>query len=78
MLPIWAVVFLKQKMDESQDSIAVWIAKGQDMKAAHLIVAYDARTGRQFPVYVMPGESLERKRETYKRDYYDYVTEYKL
>lgn len=50
-------------MTTQQDAIAQWIADGQDRGAGWLIVVYDAQTGMQSPVYVMPGENLEQKRK---------------
>jgi hypothetical protein len=50
-------------MTTQQDDTAQWIADGQDRGAGWLIIVYDAQTGRQTPVYVMPGENLEQKRK---------------
>lgn len=47
----------------------VWLAE---------IVFYDSLKNQYFPIYVMPGESLEQKRSSYDTGAYDYLTEYTL
>ncbi len=48
-------------MNTKQDDIPYWISEGQTMNATHLIVVYNASTGQNFPVYVMPGENFDQK-----------------
>lgn len=52
-----------------------WISEGQMMKATHLIVVYNASNGQNFPVYVMPGENFEQKRQSCNSGSCTYVTD---
>ena len=61
-------------MTTQQDNMAQWIANGQSRGAAWLIIVYDAQTQGQSPVYVMPGEILEQKRQECNSDFRTEVT----
>jgi hypothetical protein len=61
-------------MTTEQDYIPQWIAEGQSRGATWLIVVRDTQTGNDSPVYVMPGENLERKREACNSGFLTEVT----
>lgn len=64
---------MKHKSDDFP--IAHWISEGQQQKAIHLIVAYDAQDGNYKPVFVKAGENIEQKRREYSTGYYSVLTD---
>lgn len=43
-----------------------WLSEGRAINAVYLIVIYDAVTELTSPIYVLPGENLEQKRQVYE------------
>lgn len=47
-----------------------WLYQGKNLKAQHLLVVYNAEVGEYEPVFVMPDENLEEKRNRYNQGLY--------
>ncbi|MBD2453765.1 hypothetical protein H6G80_06705 [Nostoc sp. FACHB-87] len=65
-------------MNANQNDIPDWILEGQRINATHLIVVYNASTGKDFPVYVMPGEKFQQKLQSCNTGSCTYVTYFSL
>jgi hypothetical protein len=48
-------------MATSKEDIKVWIKRGQDQKATHMIVVCDTFDWEDYPVYVSASENVQEK-----------------
>jgi len=47
------------------DDVARWMQEGKEKGATHVIVVCDTFDWEDYPVYVMPGEDLQKKTAEY-------------
>ena len=45
-------------MSASREEIEVWVAKGSEKGATHVIIACDTFDYENYPVFVMPGQNV--------------------
>ncbi len=53
-------------MTATREDVQRWLEEGEEKGATHLIVACDTFDYENYPVFVMPGESCEKKVEEVK------------
>ena len=61
-----------------KENLAIWLHEGKNKGAIHLMVFLDTSSDTYFPVYVMPHESLDRKRKEFDRDFWRFAYEYRI
>ena len=54
-------------MTATRQDIERWIKEAQQQKATHLVVVVDRYDHENYPVYVLPGEDVKKKCESYLR-----------
>ncbi|KKS16142.1 MAG: hypothetical protein UU71_C0007G0022 [Parcubacteria group bacterium GW2011_GWB1_41_6] len=52
-------------MATTRHDIAVWLQRGKDQNATHMIVVCDTFNWEDYPVYVLPGEDPREKETRY-------------
>ena len=61
------IIFWKKYITGSYDETPNWLLRGKAIGAAYLIVVWDSFDLEQFPVFVMPGDDLERVKRIYNQ-----------
>lgn len=55
-------------MAARNEDVLIWTLEGVDKGAEYLLIVKDSLCTTYSPIYVMPGESLERKRKIMSRN----------